>query len=114
MLSESSSRLSTSSLVDLRQKWVYTQDQIWALFQKQMKTLAKRLSCCLQSLSSYHKIMSSPLAKTVRPCPDCQFIQSRRFKSHNYYQLVLFVCLQLIVKSKLTIIYLINTYCWSS
>lgn len=78
-LSESSSRLSTSSSVDLRQKWVYARDQIWAIFQKQMKTLAKRLSCCLQSLSSYHKIMFSPAVKTARPCPDCQLISLKEF-----------------------------------
>lgn len=78
-LSERSSRLYMSSSVDLRQKWVYAQDQIWVIFQKQMKTLAKRLSCCLQSLSSYHKIMSSPPVKTARPCPDCQLISLKEF-----------------------------------
>lgn len=105
-LSESSSRLSTSSSVDLRQKWVYARDQIWAVFQKQMKTLAKRLSCCLQSLSSYRKIMSSPPAKTARPCPDCQIISLKEFWKPQ----LLPAGVLPIVKSKWTIIYFINTY----
>lgn len=54
--SESSSRLSTSSSVELRQKWVYAR----AIFQRQVKTLAKRLSL---SLSSYHKLCPVLLLK---------------------------------------------------
>lgn len=44
-----------------------------------MKTLAGRLSCCLQSLSSYHKMMSGPPVKTARPRPDCQLISLKEF-----------------------------------